>query len=233
MTELSYAGIRARICDVCEKMWQLGWVAANDGNVSVKLADGTYLVTPTGISKSFITPELLIHIDHTGAILDGMAGHRPSSEIKMHLRCYEERADVGAVVHAHPPAATGYAVANKALDEYSMIETVIALGSIPVTPYGTPSTSEVPDAIAPYLGSHDVVLLQNHGALAVGADLLTAYYRMESLELFARISLNAHLLGGAKEISQENIKRLIGMRESYGVTGRHPGYKKYGNRSGS
>ena len=97
-----------------------------------------------------------------------------------------------------------------------------------MTPYGTPSTYEVPDRIAPYLGEHDALLLQNHGALTVGADLITAYYRMETLELFAKISLNAHLLGGAKEISRENIDRLISMREGYQVTGRHPGYRKYG-----
>lgn len=226
-TELSNMPLRDEICDICHKMWQLGWVAANDGNVSVKLEDGTFLATPTGISKSFITPEKLVHIDKDGNVLDGLEGYRASSEIKMHLRCYAEREDVGAVLHAHPPVATGYAVANVPLDEYSMIETVIAIGSVPVTPYGTPSTNEVPDAIAPYLGEHDVMLLQNHGALAVGADVLTAYYRMESLELFAKISLNAHLLGGAQELSRENIDRLIGMREQYKVTGKHPGYKKY------
>ena len=216
--ELTYMELREQICDICHKMWQLGWVAANDGNVSVKLPDGTLLATPTGMSKSFITPEKLVHIDQDGQILDASAGLKPSSEIKMHLRCYKEREDVGAVLHAHPPVATGYAVANKPLDEYSMIETVIALGSIPVTPYGTPSTYEVPDRIAPYLGEHDALLLQNHGALTVGADLITAYYRMETLELFAKISLNAHLLGGAKEISRENIDRLISMREGYQVT---------------
>lgn len=225
--ELSYMELRDEICDICHKMWQLGWVAANDGNVSVKLPDGTFLATPTGISKSFITPEKLVHIDKEGNVLDGLEGYRPSSEIKMHLRCYAEREDVGAVLHAHPPVATGYAVANIPLDEYSMIETVIAIGSVPVTPYGTPSTNEVPEAIAPYLGEHDVMLLQNHGALAVGSDVLTAYYRMESLELFAKISLNAHLLGGAQELSRENIDRLISMREQYKVTGKHPGYKKY------
>lgn len=225
--ELTYQELRDQICDVCHKMWQLGWVAANDGNVSVKLEDGTFLATPTGMSKSFITPEKLVHIDKNGNILDALSGYRPSSEIKMHLRCYREREDVGAVLHAHPPTATGYAVANKPLDEYSMIETVIALGAIPVTPYGTPSTYEVPDNIAPYLGEHDAVLLQNHGALTVGADLITAYYRMETMELFAKISLNAHFLGGAQEISRENIDRLISMRAGYGVTGKHPGYKKY------
>lgn len=226
--ELTYMELREQICDICHKMWQLGWVAANDGNVSVKLPGGTFLATPTGMSKSFITPEKLVHIDQDGQVLDAPAGLKPSSEIKMHLRCYKEREDVGAVLHAHPPVATGYAVANKPLDEYSMIETVIALGSIPVTPYGTPSTYEVPDRIAPYLGEHDALLLQNHGALTVGADLITAYYRMETLELFAKISLNAYLLGGAKEISRENIDRLISMREGYQVTGRHPGYRKYG-----
>lgn len=223
----NYDELKEQICDICHKMWQLGWVAANDGNISVKLEDGTFLATPTGISKSFITPDKLVHIDENGDVLDGTDGYRPSSEIKMHLRCYKEREDVGAVLHAHPPVATGYAVAHKPLDEYSMIETVIALGSVPVTPYGTPSTYEVPDAIAPYLGEHDALLLMNHGALTVGTDLLIAYYRMETLELFAKISLNAHLLGGAKEISRDNIETLIKMRASYHVTGKHPGYKKY------
>ncbi|CEO27968.1 class II aldolase/adducin family protein [Paraclostridium sordellii] len=224
---LKYMEVREQMCDVCHKMWQLGWVAANDGNVSVKLDDGTFLATPTGISKSFITPEKLVHIDENGEVLDGSEGAKPSSEIKMHLRCYKEREDVGAVVHAHPPTATGYAVAHLDMDRYTMIETVIAIGSIPVTPYGTPSTYEVPDAIAPYLQEHDVLLLENHGALTVGSDLITAYYRMETLELYAKISLTAHLLGGEKEISQKNINRLIGMRKGYGVTGRHPGFKRY------
>ena len=189
--------IREQICDVCHKMWQQGWVAANDGNVSVKIGEDLYLATPTGISKSFITPEKLIKINGQGEVLEALEGYRPSSEIKMHLRCYKEREDVRAVVHAHPPTATGYAVAGKSLDEYSMIETVIAIGSIPLTPYGTPSTYEVPDAIAPYLAKHDVLLLQNHGALTVGSDVITAYYRMESLELWAKITINAIILGGS------------------------------------
>lgn len=220
--------IKDEICDVCHKMWQLGWVAANDGNVSVKLEDGTFLATPTGISKSFITPEKLVIINGKGEVISGEPGYKPSSEIKMHLRCYQERPDVGAVVHAHPATATGFAVAGRSLDEYSMIETVIAIGSIPLTPYGTPSTDEVPDAITPYLQDHDVMLLQNHGALTVGCDLITAYYRMETLELYAKISLVAQLLGGAKEIEKPQIDKLLYLRENYyHVTGRHPGYRKY------
>ena len=224
---MDYMETREVMCDICHKMWQLGCVAANDGTLSVKLPDGNFLATPTGISKSFITPEKLVIINPEGEVLQAIDGYRPSSEIKMHLRCYKERDDVGAVLHAHPPTATGYAVAHIPLDRYTMIETVAAIGSIPVTPYGTPSTYEVTDAIAPYLQEHDVLLLANHGALTVGADAITAYYRMETLELFAKISLTAHLLGGEKEISRENIDKLIELRKYYGITGRHPGYKHY------
>ena len=173
--------IKEQICDVCHKMWQLGWVAANDGNVSAKLDDGTILATPTGMSKSFITPDKLIRIDAKGNVLEAAEGLRPSSEIKMHLRCYDKRDDVMSVIHAHPPGATGFAVAHKAMDMYNMIEDVAAIGAVPLTPYGTPSTTEVPDAIEPYLEEHDVMLLENHGALAVGSDVITEFYRMEKI----------------------------------------------------
>ena len=220
--------IKEQICDVCHKMWQLGWVAANDGNVTAMLDDGTLLATPTGMSKSFITPDKLIRIDRAGNILEAPNGLRPSSETKMHLRCYDKRSDVRSVIHAHPPGATGFAVAHKAMDMYNMIEDVAAIGSVPLTPYGTPSTDEVPEAITPYLPNHDVMLLQNHGALTVGCDLITAYYRMETLELYAKISLTAHLLGGAQEIEKPQIDKLMDLRENYyKVSGRHPGYKKY------
>lgn len=219
--------IREQICDICHKMWQLGWVAANDGNVSAMLDDGTILTTPTGMSKSFITPEKLIKIDRFGNILEAALGLRPSSEVKMHLRCYEKRDDVRSVIHAHPPGATGFAVAHKAMDMYNMIEDVAAMGSVPLTPYGTPSTTEVPDAIEPYLQEHDVMLLENRGALAVGSDIITAFYRMESLELWAKITINAVILGGSYDISRKNIQKLINLRDYYQVTGRHPGYKVF------
>ena len=239
--------IKDQICDVCHKMWQLGWVAANDGNVSVRLEDGTFLATPTGMSKSFITPDKLLRIDAEGNVLEGAEGLRPSSEIKMHLRCYEKRADVNAVVHAHPPdnsiyigalfdvhahppAATGFAVAHRPMDMYNMIEDVAAIGAVPLTPYGTPSTTEVPDAIEPYLNDHDVMLLENHGALTVGSDVITAYYRMESLELWAKITINAIILGGSYDIDRKNIDKLINLRSYYKITGKHPGYRKFERR---
>ena len=219
--------IKEQICDVCHKMWQLGWVAANDGNVTAMLDDGTLLATPTGMSKSFITPDKLIRIDRAGNILEAPNGLRPSSETKMHLRCYDKRSDVRSVIHAHPPGATGFAVAHKAMDMYNMIEDVAAIGSVPLTSYGTPSTYEVPDAIEPYLEEHDVMLLENHGALAVGSDVITAFYRMESLELWAKITINAVILGGSRDISRENIQKLIDLRSYYRITGRHPGYKVF------
>ena len=201
--------IKDQICDVCHKMWQLGWVAANDGNVTAMLDDGTLLATPTGMSKSFITPDKLIRIDRAGNVLEAPNGLRPSSETKMHLRCYDKRDDVRSVIHAHPPGATGFAVAHKAMDMYNMIEDVAAIGSVP------------------HLEEHDVMLLENHGALAVGSDVITAFYRMESLELWAKITINAVILGGSVDISKKNIDKLIDLRSYYRITGRHPGYKVF------
>lgn len=230
MKSINEQELRAMICDVCNKMWQLGWVAANDGNVSAKLDDNTIICTPTGISKSFITADKLIKIDLKGNVLEAQADYKPSSEIKMHLRCYEERDDVQAVVHAHPPVATGFALAHIPLDNYSLIESSLTIGAVPITPFGMPSTEEVPNAITPYLNEHDVVLLENHGALAMGSDIVTAYYRMESLELCAKTQYYARTLLNTQpepEISADRMGDLIAMRERYGITGRHPGYKKY------
>ena len=222
-----YEGIKEQIVEVCHRLWQKGFVAANDGNVSVKVAENRYLATETAISKADVTPDNIGLIDGDGKIIEAREGWKPSSEIKMHLRCYIERSDVGAVVHAHPPISTGFACANIPLDDYCMIEAVLNVGAVPIAPYATPSTDEVPNSIAPYLKEHDCILLQNHGALTVGADLTAAYHKMESMEHQAHISLVARLLGGAKEIDRENIDKLISMRDQYGITGRHPGYKKY------
>ncbi len=219
--------VKEQVCDICEKMWQLGWVAANDGNVTVRLEDGSILATPTGMSKAFITPDKLLKINNRGEIIEGAEGYRVSSEIKMHLICYEKREDVGAVIHAHPPGSTAFAVAHKPMDMYNMTEAVSTIGSVPLTPYATPSTDEVPNAIEPYLEEHDVMLLENHGSLAVGKDLVTAFYRMESLEHWAKVTINAIIIGGYKEISKDNIDRLIDLRKFYNLSGRHPGYKKY------
>lgn len=232
MNKKTIEQLKEQICDVCNKMWQKGWVAANDGNVSVRIEEDRFLCTPTGISKSFITPEKLLMINQKAEIIEGIDGYKPSSEIKMHLRVYQDRSDVKAVVHAHPPVATSFALAHIPLDSYSLIENAITIGSVPITPFGTPSTNEVPEAIAPFLPEHDVLLLENHGALSVGSDIITAYYRMETLELVATTTFHARMLLGIgkteeKEIPRETLERLFSMRKNYKVTGRHPGYKKY------
>lgn len=222
--------VKEQICDICNKMWQLGWVAANDGNVTAKISEDVFICTPTGISKSFITPDKLIKINSSAEILESNGDYKPSSEIKMHLRVYKEREDVGAVLHAHPPVATAFALAQIPLDTYSLIENAIVIGSVPITPFGTPSTNEVPNAIAPFLSEHDVLLLENHGALTMGSDVITAYYRMETLELVAKTSFHARMLLGGQaeaEIPREKLDKLFDMRKNYGITGKHPGYKKY------
>lgn len=225
---MKYIELREEIADICVRMWQHEWVAANDGNVTVKLDDGTFLATPTGVSKGMMTAEKIIRIDAEGKSLDSESGYRPSSEIKMHLRCYKEREDIRAVVHAHPPAATAYACTGIPLDGYQMTETILTLGSVPIAPYATPSTEEVPDSIAPFLTEHDGILLANHGALTVGENLISAFYHMESLEQYAKISMNIKFLGGAEDLPQDRIEKLIDLRKNYYHTpGKHPGYKKY------
>ena len=214
------------LCEVCHLMWSQGWVAANDGNVSVRRDEGTIVCTPSGVSKREIEPDMLVVIDSAGRVVEG--DRRPSTEMAMHLRCYADREDVRAVVHAHPPYATAFAAADRALDGYGLIETVLTVGAVPVVPFAMPGTDDVAEAIAPYLSHHDALLLRAHGALTVGGDLRTAYYRMESLEQFAKISLAAHQLGGMKDLPRQDIDTLMQRRESfYHLTGKHPGYVKF------
>ena len=217
--------IREEICEVGHNLWQLGMVAANDGNISVKLDDDTFLATPTGTSKRILKPEMLIKMNSKNEVIECPEGFRPSSEFKMHLRCYKERPDIKAVVHAHPPVATGYAIAHIPLDEYTMPEAIIFLGSVPIAPYGTPGSEEVPDSIVPFLPYHDTILLMNHGALTVGANLTQAYYRMETLEHFAKVSLTARQLGGAKELPRNKIDECCEIAKAFPI--RHPGFRKY------
>lgn len=219
--------IKEQMCDVGHRLWTLGFVAANDGNITVKLGGGEFLTTPTGMSKSFLTPVKILRVNEKGEVLECQTpGLHPSSEIKMHFEVYRERPDVGAVVHAHPPTATAYAVAHIPLDKYIMPEAVLSLGDVPIAKYGTPSTREIPDSIAPYLPDHDAILLENHGAITVGADLTTAYYRMETLEYNAKIMLLTHLIGERHEIADDKLRELEVLRRTMKFTGRYPGIKR-------
>ena len=215
--------MKQQICDIGKRIYDKGMVAANDGNISVKLNDNEFLCTPTGVSKGFMTPDFICKVDKEGNVISANGDFKPSSEIKMHMRVYAERADVKSVVHAHPMYATAFAIAGIPLDQPIMPEAILSLGTVPITPYGTPSTMEIPDAISGYLQSYDAVLLENHGALSYGDSLLSAYHKMESVEFYAKLLYIAKQLGGPKEIPQKEVEKLINMRAQYGLNGRHPG----------
>ena len=166
--------IKQEICEVGHRLYAHGFVAANDGNISVKVGENEFYCTPTGVSKGSLTPEMIIKIDAEGNKLEGSLN--PSSEIKMHLRVFRERPDVNAVVHAHPPVATAFTVAGIPLDRYILPEAVLTIGDVPTCDYATPSTMEIPDSLMPYIENHDAFMLKNHGALTVGNTLTRAFF---------------------------------------------------------
>lgn len=214
--------IKKMMCEVGRRVYNRNMVAANDGNFSVKLNDDEFLCTPTGVSKGFMTPEFICKVNRKGEVIQANAGFRPSSEIKMHMRVYEKRPDVGSVVHAHPTFATSFAIAGIPLDRPIMPEAVIALGSVPISEYGTPSTNEIPDNLEKYLPNYDAVLLENHGALTWSTDLMSAYMKMESLEFYAELFYKSRMLGGAREFDQAQLEKLYDIRRKMNLPGRHP-----------
>jgi L-fuculose-phosphate aldolase len=211
----SESTLRADIVEVGRRMYARGYTASNDGNISVRLGPDRLLMTPKSVCKGFMTPDMMCITDLEGRKLQG--DRDPSSEMLMHLEVYRQRPDVQAVVHAHPPTATGFAVAGIPLDRAVLAEVLTTLGSIPIAEYATPSTRELPEAVRKYIKAHDGMLLANHGALTVGSDLYGAYYKMETIEHFAKISLVARLLGRENLLSREEVMRLQELRGSYGI----------------
>jgi L-fuculose-phosphate aldolase len=203
--------LRKDVCEVGRRLYQKGMIAAADGNISVRMDNGHLLVTPSGRNKGRLDEEDLVVTDAEGRKLYGRL--EPSSEIVMHLVAYRERNDVCAVVHAHPPYATGFAVAGVPLDQPLISEVVLTLGTIPLAEYGTPTTPELARAIEPYVRHHDAILLANHGAMASGRDVFSAYDRMETLEHFAHIWTVARILGEERPLSAENVAKLQAIRQ--------------------
>ncbi len=201
------------VIQVGKRMYDRGYVASNDGNISVRLSENRLLITMTGVSKGFLTPDQLIVVDYEGRVISG--NHEPSSEMKMHLMVYSERPDVHAVAHAHPPTATGYSVAGINLPENLLPEAIVSLGSIPTAAYGTPGTMELVESLRKHVSDHDAILLENHGALTLGPDIITAYHKMETMEHIAQIALVARLLGRVNTISDEDVGKLVQM---YGLS---------------
>lgn len=209
------AELREQILEAGRRLKERFFVAANDGNISARLPGGLFLVTPTGVNKGDLTPGMLLTVDGGGRVLSGAL--KPTSELKMHLAIYRQRPEVSAIVHAHPPTATGFATAGIRLDQDVILpEVIFGLGSIGFAEYGTPSTEEVPQAVEREIGSCEALLLANHGALTVGDTVMQAYFRMETLEMYSRIRLVTLQLGGARPLSSEQVSALLEVREGQG-----------------
>ena len=206
-----------QILEIGRRMYAKNYVAANDGNITCLVSPTTLWTTPAGVSKGYMTKEMLMKMDLDGHILQGT--QKPSSELKMHLRVYLENPDLTACVHAHPPAATAFAIAGIALDRPILPEAIVQLGVGPVAPDAAPGTQEVPDSIAPYCRTHNGVLLANHGALTWGTSPMQAYMRMESLEYYALLTMyTGSIIGQANELSREQVDRLVETRTKLGIT---------------
>jgi L-fuculose-phosphate aldolase len=192
---------------------QMGLVAATDGNLSVRLDDGNFLCTPTLMSKGMMAPGDMVVVDAFGQRVSG--NRHVSSEIAMHLFIYRNRPDINAVVHAHPPTATGFAAAGMPLDAALCSEIVIALGTVPLAHYETPGTPELAEALAPLVNDHDAILMANHGVVTYGDNLLAAYMNMETVEHYAKIALVTHMLGKQKPLSETHVNKLREIRLKY------------------
>ncbi|MGQ9598598.1 MAG: class II aldolase/adducin family protein [Anaerolineae bacterium] len=211
--------LREEMVRVGRLIWERGYVASTDGNLSARLGPDRLLVTPSGLSKGFLSTDdlLVVRLDH-GALSSPAGrgrGQRPSSEILMHLEVYRQRPDVHAVIHAHPPLAVAFSVAGVSLARCVMPEVIVTLGGIPTTEYATPGTPEVPDSIRQAIRQYDAIILAHHGSLTVGRTLWEAYLRLEKVEQTAQITLAAHQLGRVRTLSPQAVQRLAEMRRAY------------------
>lgn len=212
---------RRDIVTVCRRLWERGLIAGPDGNVSVRLSVDRILVTPAGLSKVDVRPEDLVEVGLDGQRVRGE--RQPSSELAVHLRIYARRPDVGAVVHAHPPVATGFAVAGEGFASCILPEVIFQVGWVPLVPYEMPGTEALARQFDPFIPTHDAFLMANHGAVTAGPTLPIAHQRMESLEHAARILLTSRLLGRVNELSADQVAALVAARERAGLPGPYPG----------
>jgi L-fuculose-phosphate aldolase len=207
---------RREIVKIGKMLHQRRYIAATDGNLSVRLDEDRVLVTPTGMSKGAMKTADMVIVDMEGQQIKGR--RTVTSEIGMHLLIYRMRPDVGSVVHAHPPTATGFAASGLALDRPLICELVVGLGCVPLAKYGTPGTSELADALEPLVPQYDAILMANHGVVAYGEDLQSAYMKMETVEHFAQVALVAHLLGNEQPLQDHDVAKLMVARSKYAGT---------------
>ena len=211
---------RQEIVELGRRLHQQGFVAATDGNISVRLDDARVMTTPTNMSKGMCCPEDMIVVDMRGNKISGQ--RNASSEIAMHLLIYELRPDIHGIVHAHPPTATGFAAAGISLNKALISEVVLSLGCVPLARYGTPGTPELSDALRDLVPHYDAILMANHGVVTYGEDVLKAFFHMETVEHFARISLVTEMLGKQALLSSRDVQKLVAARTRYfGVNAGH------------
>ena len=203
--------LKEDVCEVGRRLYGNGYIAAMEGNVSIRISEDEVMSTPAGVCKGYLTPDMVVTCDMEGEKVTGEL--RVSTEIQMHLTVYRARPDVRAVVHAHPPKCTGFAVAGVPLNKAVLAEVVVTLGCIPLAEYGTPSTRELAESVDRLVRMSDGILLSNHGALTVGKDIYDAYYKMEVIEHFAEISLISRQLGGERLLPQKEVSRLLDLRQ--------------------
>ncbi len=204
---------KAEIVEIGRRLYSKGLVTGYEGNISERNGD-SILITPSGLCKGYLKEDDIIEINILGEKLAGNG--IPSSETALHLKVYREREDIQAIVHAHPPTATGFACAGMGLDQSLTAETVLMLGTVPLVPYGTPSTSELSDTLDGFMG-YDALLLANHGAMTVGKTLENAYFLMEQVEQYAKISFVANTLGTPKPLPCDEVDKLMALREKFGI----------------
>ena len=208
--------LRNEIVDIGKKIYDKDFVAANDGNISVRLNGNRLLITPSGCCLGDLKPEQLLYIDLQGNILYGK--DKPTGELPMHLAAYQKRADIKAVIHAHPPITTGFTVAGESLAQCVIPEVVMIFGTIPTAEYATISTPEGAQAINKLIIDHDAIILDRHGTITVGVDLLDAFQKLEKVEYCAKVTLTARQLGIVKILSDEEIQKLNIVRKQYGYS---------------
>lgn len=205
------------ILEIGRRMYEKDFVAANDGNITCKVSPDEIWATPTGVSKGFMKDEDLLKLDLSGRVIQ-QGKLKPSSEIKMHLRVYNENSDVMGICHAHPPVATSFSIAGIALDRAIYPEAMINLGTVPVVHYAPPGSQGIPDSVAPYCKSHNALLLANHGAITWGSSLMEAWYRLESMEHYAMILMyTGNIIGRANLLSRDQVDDILAIRERLGV----------------
>ena len=209
------ARLRNAICEIGKLCYARGYIVAADGNISARLADGTIVVTPTGAMKGFLSPENLAKVDMQGKPVDN--GPRASSEIGIHLVSSHERPDMKAVLHCHPPHAVAMTIAGIDLQTPIIPEIIVTIGGIPTAPYGTPGTPELPESIRKIVKCSDTLVMQNHGSVTLGANLLDAYKKLDMLEHTAKILWLAHCVGKVNALPPEAVQKLLGTRGPLGI----------------